>query len=202
MPATSERLVWYVSYGSNMSLARLRCYLTGGTAQDTADGGGRTYPGCRDPRMPERSVGIELPGTVYFATWSPVWHGGRAFYDPLAPGRAWARAHLLTLGQFSDIAAQEMYAAPGHDLDLTRVLAEGRDRLGPGRYETLLHLGDLETHPLLTFTAPWHAPDARPVAPSPAYLAHLAAGLREAHTWPPEAITTYLAGLTSRSTAR
>lgn len=181
-----ERRVWYVAYGSNMHLERLRRYVDG----------------CRDTRMPERSVGVELPGTVYFATWSPVWGGGRAFYDPQAPGRVWARAHLLTVGQFSDIAAQEMYAAPGRDLDLTQVLAEGRAQLGPGRYETLLHPGDLEGLPLLTFTAPWHATDIEPTAPSPGYLDHLAAGLREADTWDDEAITAYLTALTSRRTAR
>jgi hypothetical protein len=190
--SSGDRRVWYVSYGSNMHLARLRCYLVGGRAPE---GGGREYPGCRDPRMPERSVGVELPGTVYFATRSPVWGGGRAFYDPQAPGRVWARAHLVTVSQFSDIAAQEMYAVPGRDLDLTRVLAEGRDRLGPGRYETLVHAGDLDGLPLLTFTAPWHCADVPHVPPSPAYLHHLAAGLQEAATWPTPAITTYLATL-------
>ncbi|SFE30340.1 hypothetical protein SAMN05216251_102431 [Actinacidiphila alni] len=190
---SAERRVWYVAYGSNTHMARLRCYVEGGRG---VAGGGREYPGCRDRRMPERSVGVELPGAVYFATRSPVWGGGRAFYDPGAKGRVWARAHLLTVGQFSDVAAQEMYAAPGRDLGLTRVLAEGREELGPGRYETLVHAGDLDGLPLLTFTAPWAAGAVPHVPPSPAYLAHLAAGLREAGRWSDEAITGYLTALT------
>lgn len=184
------RTVWYVSYGSNTHLARLARYLDGGRPA----GGARDYPGCRDATPPARSVPWELPGTVYFATHSPVWGGGRAFYDPDAPGRALARAHLLTAAQFSDIAAQEMYAEPGRDLDLTEVLATGRSRLGPGRYETLVRVGSLDGVPLLTFTAPWGMAEVPWTVPSAAYLDHLAAGLREAGGWRDADIARYLAG--------
>ncbi|WP_328463221.1 histone deacetylase [Streptomyces sp. NBC_00448] len=181
--------VWYVSYGSNTHLARLTRYLVGGRPA----GGARAYPGCRDAAPPARSVPWELPGTVYFATHSPVWGGGRAFYDPDTPGRALARAHLITVGQFSDIAAQEMYAEPGRDLDLTQVLATGRDRLGPGRYETLVRAGSLDGVPLLTFTAPWSMAEVPWTVPSAAYLDHLAAGLREAGGRRAADIARYLA---------
>ncbi|MFI0718056.1 histone deacetylase [Streptomyces sp. NPDC021224] len=171
-----------------MCAARLRHYLAGGRPP----GASRTYPGARDPRMPARSRPVELPGALYFATHSPVWHGGRAFYDPDAPGTAWARAHLLTAAQLSDIAAQEMYTPPGRDLDLVPVLTTGRHTLGPGRYETLVSPGTLDGHPLLTFTAPWHLDDVPPVPPSAPYLRAIAAGLRETgHT--PEAVARYLA---------
>ncbi|MFI0895202.1 histone deacetylase [Streptomyces sp. NPDC020983] len=172
-----------------MCAERLRCYLAGGRPP----GASRAYPGARDPRMPARSRPVELPGALYFATHSPVWQGGRAFYDPGAPGTAWARAHLLTAGQLSDIAAQEMYGPPGRDLDLTPVLATGRHALGPGRYETLVHAGELDGHPLLTLTAPWHLDDVAPVPPSAAYLRIIAAGLREAAAWDSAAIARYLA---------
>ncbi|WSS24387.1 histone deacetylase [Streptomyces sp. NBC_01190] len=169
----------------------MRSYLTGGRAP----GGSRTYPGCRDPRPPERSVAVELPGTVYFATESPVWGGGRAFYDPAEPGWVWARAHLVTAGQFADIAAQEMYRTPGTDLDLTPVLTGGRTRLGPGRYETLVHPGTVDGFPLLTFTAPWRLREIEWCPPSAGYLRHLALGLLEAGAWRPAAIARYLAAL-------
>lgn len=188
-------LVWYASYGSNMHTERLRCYLEGGRPP----GGSRTYPGARDPRMPVRSAPVELPGTVYFATESPVWTGGRAFYDPTAPGTAWARAHLVTAGQFADIAAQEMYAVPGEDraldlgLGLDAALATGTARLGPGRYETLVCPGSLDTVPVLTFTAPWRAADVPWTRPSAPYLRLLASGLLQTGAWPPAAITAYLA---------
>src|SRR5919199_4224160 len=151
-------LVWYVSYGSNMCADRLACYLAGGVPT----GASRGYAGCRDRRAPQRTTHYELAGGVYFATESAVWGGGRAFYDPQLPGTAAARAYLITCGQFADIASQEMYGAIGTDIDLTAVLATGRVELGPGRYETVLYLGDLSGYPLLTFTAPWHACDVCP----------------------------------------
>jgi hypothetical protein len=193
--------VWYVSYGSNMSTERLRTYLHGGRPA----GGTRTYPGCRDPRMPRRSVAVELPGTVYFATTSPVWGGGRAFYDPDAPGVALARAHLLTAEQFCDIAAQEMYRAPvsgaspgfggrtASAADLAAAVAAGRVRLGPGRYETLVRAGERDGLPLLTFTAPWALDDVPWTRPSAPYLAYLLAGLLEAGRWSPTVAAGYLA---------
>ncbi|MFJ8623445.1 histone deacetylase [Kitasatospora sp. NPDC093550] len=182
-------LVWYVAYGSNLHAARLACYLRGGRP----DGGARTYPGCRDRSPARRSVATALPGTLYFADRSLTWGGGSAFYDPDVRGEVPCRAYLLTAGQFSDIAAQEMRRSPAADLDLTPVLAHGRATLGPGRYETLLRLGTLDGHPLLTFTAPWGAAGADLTAPAPAYLRTLAAGLAESHAWGPWRTAGYLA---------
>ncbi|MEV6583363.1 histone deacetylase [Streptomyces sp. NPDC051582] len=181
--------VWYASYGSNMHMDRLAAYLAGGTPAGAA----RTYPGCRDRRAPERSVAVELAGRLYFATESPVWTGGRGFYDPTAPGRMRGRAHLVTVGQMSDIAAQEMYAEPGHDLDLTTVLREGRHAVGPGRYETLICPGAIEGIPVLTFTAPWTLRDVAARTPSAAYLRYLAGGLLETGPWEEQDIAHYLA---------
>ncbi len=182
-------LVWYVSYGSNMNAARLGCYLAGGTPS----GGRLALPGCRDPAPPVRTRGCELPGGIYFATESLVWGGGRAFYDPGLPGTAAARAYLITAEQFSDVVAQEMYREPGEDLDLTAALETGRATLGPGRYETLVCAGELDGHPLLTFTAPWVWTDVELLAPSARYLRMLATGLREAHGWDPLRAGAYLA---------
>ncbi|MEU5692991.1 histone deacetylase [Actinosynnema sp. NPDC020468] len=186
MPAVS--LVWYVAYGSNTRAARFDRYLAGGTPEGAA----RCYPGCRDRTPPRASVAFAVPGGIYFATRSPVWGGGRAFYDPALPGTAAVRAYLITVGQFSDVAAQEMYREPGETLDLAEVLAHGRVELGPGRYETLLCLGERDGHPLLTFTAPWSAAEAERVAPSAAYLATIADGLRESHGWDDARTAAYL----------
>lgn len=184
-------LVWYVSYGSNMSAARFGTYLAGGTPP----GASRTYPGARDPQPPRADAGHELPGGIYFATESPVWGGGRAFYDPQLPGTAPARAYLITASQFADVAAQEMYREPGEDLDLSEVLARGRTELGPGRYETLLYTGDRDGHPVLTFTAPWSSTEIELLAPSAGYLRMLADGLRESHGWDLDHAAAYLAAL-------
>ncbi|MGW4210879.1 hypothetical protein ACWEIJ_23010 [Lentzea sp. NPDC004789] len=185
-------LVWYVSYGSNMHADRFACYLAGGTP----DGGTWSYPGCRDTTEPRRTLGCSARGGVYFATVSPVWRGGRAFYDPDLPGSTFVRANLITAEQFGDVFDQEMYRAPGTThLDLREVLRHGRTKLGPGRYETLLHLGDRDGHPMLTFTAPWTFGEEPLVAPSGPYLRMLGHGLLSAHDWTLRDTADYLSRL-------
>ncbi|MFF6775763.1 histone deacetylase [Streptomyces sp. NPDC012637] len=170
--------VWYAAYGSNMHRERLGRYLAA----------------CRDRAAPLDSRAVELRGVLYFATESAVWGGGRGFHDPGAAGRVFARAHLISDRQFSDIAALEMYREPGADLDLSEVVAQGRVQFGPGRYETVVCAGDVDGVPLLTFTAPWavHEVELRP--PSEPYLRQVAAGLRESGAWADEEIAGYLAG--------
>ncbi|MDG4806693.1 histone deacetylase [Micromonospora sp. WMMD1120] len=186
-------LVWYVAYGSNMHAARLAWYIGGGCPP----GGRRTYPGCRDRRPPSRSVPVSLPGGIYFAGESRAWTGGMAFYDPDLPDEAAARAYLVTVEQFTDIAAQEMYRpvdlaeATGAAIEVA--VAEGRATLGPGRYETLVCPGGHDGVPLLTFTAPEGMSAARCRPPAPIYLGMIARGLYESHGWPAGRITTYLA---------
>ena len=170
-------MVWYVTYASNLCANRLNCYLAGGTPT----GARHPHSGCRDSRPPRRAISYPLVGGVYFALESVMWGGGRAFYDPELVGTAMARAYLITSGQFADIAAQEMGRLPGEDIDLRPVVATGRVELGPGHYETLLHVGDLDGHPLLTFTAPWQAADVSWTVPAASYLRVLTAGLREAY---------------------
>lgn len=182
-------LVWYASYGSNMAADRLRCYLEGGVPA----GGQRSCPGARDPRPPRRTTGFQAPGGIYFATESQVWGGGRAFLDPELPGPAALRAYLITAEQFADLVAQEMYRVPGADLDLREVLGTGRSALGPGRYETLLHVGDLDGYPVLTFTAPWSRADVEALAPSASYLRMLLGGLLEGQDWDLATAAAYLA---------
>lgn len=182
--------VWYASYGSNMDPVRLRAYIAGGCLPP----GRRTYPGCRDARMPERSVPIVLPGRLYFALESPTWSGGLALYDPDDPGETPAAAHLVTVGQFADIAAQEMRRDPGTDVDLGDLLREGRAPVGDGRYDTLVCPGDIDGMPVVTFTAPWRSADVEWNAPVAAYLGHVAAGLAHTHGWSAERVADYLAG--------
>ena len=188
--ATESRgLVWYIAYGSNMRSSRLRYYLSGGRPPN----GAKTFPGCRDGRGPERSIPVELRGKLYFALESDVWSGGRAFFDPDSAGVAWARGHLITIGQFSDILAQEMYRAPAGDLELVDWLARGRTQVGPGRYETIVCVGAVDGYPALTFTAPWPIEKITVTKPAAAYLENIAAGLLEAGAWERREIAAYLA---------
>lgn len=188
--STVER-VWYAAYGSNLLAARFGAYVTGGRVA----GSDRVHHGMRDPTPPTQVRAVTVPGQVYFALESPTWGGGLALYDPDAPGETPARAYLLTVGQFSDLAAQEMHREPVSDLDLADALVSGRHQVGPGRYETIVRTGDLDGSPVLTVTAPWHLDDVSPTAPAAAYLRMLAAGLAEAHGWTPGRIAAHLAGL-------
>lgn len=180
-------LVWYVGYGSNLSLDRFGYYLSGGCPPGAA----RSVPGCRDATPPRESRALWLSGRVVFGWESPTWGGGVAFLDPHADGTVLALAHLITEGQFADVAAQEMHRDPSGDLDLGEVRRHGRHELGPGRYETLHYLGDLDGHAMLTFSAP--EPSALPLnAPTAAYLRQMADGLRASHGLGDEEIATYL----------
>jgi hypothetical protein len=183
--------VWYVAYGSNLALDRFRCYLAGGRPR----GGARIYPGCRDPRDPERIAGVEVPGQLVFAGESKVWGGGSAFYDPTALGRVAGRAYLLTPDQLGDVAAQEMRRDPGGPFarKLSDLLpdVDTIHSMGPGRYETVARLGEQDGVPMFTVTHGTIA-DLEPVAPTAPYLRWITAGLIEAHGWTAHRVAEYL----------
>jgi hypothetical protein len=179
--------VWYASYGSNLARDRFLCYLRGGRPR----GATRTYPGARDQSHPLGDAPLELPGQVFFGWHSTTWDGGVAFYDASSSGGALARAYLITEGQFADVAAQEMHRDPGEDLDLSTVLEERQHSIGPGRYESLHLVGNLEGHPVLTFTRPDEV-DLAHNPPSEAYLSMVARGLRETHDHPDVELVDYL----------
>jgi hypothetical protein len=183
--------VWYVAYGSNLGLARFRCYLSGGRPA----GATREYAGCRDTSDPQRDVGLDVPGGLRFAGDSRVWRGGMAFYDGRAAGRVACRAYLVTVEQFADVTAQEMRRPPGGEFarDLAGLLAdvESVHTMGSGHYETVTRLGTLDAIPTFTVTRD----DVRGLAtapPSAPYLRWISAGLHEAHGWDAEAIASYL----------
>ena len=180
--------VWYASYGSNMSIDRLACYLTGGCPP----GATRTYPGSRDRTLPADVRPLELAGCVYFAWHSPTWGGGIAFYDPEGPGSSVGRAYRLTLGQLSDLLEQEMHRQPGVDHDLSELLEDGVAVVGDGRYESLHVAGELDGEPVVTFTSPERMHAADHCEPSPAYLATMARGLVEGHGWDGDHVAAYL----------
>ena len=183
--------VWYVAYGSNLALDRFRCYVSGGRPL----GGAREYDGCRDPREPEQTVSLEVPGGLVFAGESLVWTGGMAFYNPEAPGLVACRAYLVTADQFADVIAQEMRRPPGGEfaqaLASVATTVESVHAMGPGRYETITRLGVRDDVPLLTVTH-GEVADLVPAPPSAAYLRWLSTGLREAHGWDSATIASYL----------
>ncbi len=206
--ATARSFVWYVGYGSNLSAARLGCYLGGGRAPGAA----RTQPGARDATPAREDRPVDLPGTVYFAWESPTWGGGIAFYDhaagpPGGPGAsddaagtaAAGRGYLLGHDQVLDVLTQEMHRHPGVDpdpaLDVDAVLAGRPQVLGTGRYERVEPLPPIEGLPALTLTSPVPLADTPTTAPSAGYLRVLADGLADSRGWDAAASGRYLAGL-------
>ncbi|MEO6997549.1 MAG: histone deacetylase [Terracoccus sp.] len=172
--------LWYAAYGSNLSSERFGHYLGGGRPT----GASRQYSGARDGAEPMDDRPFSLPGQVYFAGESPTWGGGVAFYDPAAAGSAVGRAYRVTGGQFSDVASQEMRRPIGRDLPLTSLFRGSRTAvLGPGRYETLHVVGEIDDLPVVTFTASWEHRHIARRAPVAAYLRTIATGLAEAHAW-------------------
>lgn len=181
--------VWYASYGSNLSRERFLHYLGGGRPA----GASRTYPGARNPTPPLDDRALTLPGEMFFAWESPTWGGGIAFYDADSEGPTLARAYLVTDQQFADVAAQERHELPGEDLDLSHVLEHSRHDLGPGRYEALHLVGELEGLPVLTFTTP-DPSGLQQNSPTTTYLATLVTGLRETHGLADDDLADYLLG--------
>lgn len=183
--------VWYVAYGSNLALGRFRCYLAGGRPE----GGARVYPGCRDRSDPEAIVGVEVLGGLVFAGQSKVWGGGSAFYDSAATGLVAGRAYLLTPEQLGDVAAQEMRREPGCEFaqDLAGLLphVHSLHTMGPGRYETVVRLGEQDGVPMFTVTH-GTVSDLEPAAPTAPYLRWIATGLTEAHGWTAGRVAEYL----------
>jgi hypothetical protein len=179
-------LVWYVAYGSNLNATRFRCYLRGGRPEGAA----RSYPGCRNGADPRDTRAIRFRGRLYFAGNSTTWGGGTAMLDTDSRRQAYGQAYLLDLAQLSDVVAQEMCRPTGLDLDFATLRHSGRHQLGPGRYETLISLGELDAHPLVTFTGSRvHAP---PNPPSEAYLRLVALGLMQTHGLRPGIVARYL----------
>ena len=182
--------VWYVAYGSNLSRERFCYYLRGGRP----DGSAHDFPGCRDTTDPSDSFGLLISGGVYFAGSSSGWRAGMAFYDPHADGQVAARAYLITTEQFVDVIAQETRHSPGITLDLAPAFRGDRYSKGVGGYSVLVRVGEHRGVPLVTFT---RDPDTASglTAPSAAYLAAMATGLREAHGWSQTQIDRYLLSL-------
>jgi hypothetical protein len=185
----AEPGAWYGCYGSNLALARFRCYLEGGRPL----GSSRSQPGCRDTSPPTGDRPVTLPGQVHFAHHAPSWGGAVAFLDLDAPATSPGRAYRITAPQLADVVAQENGRRPGAvSLDLAEVGAGGRVEVCPGWYGTVAWVGEVDDEPLLTITSAWALSDVAPAAPSAAYLRTIGDGLAEAHGWTPTQAAAHL----------
>jgi len=188
-----ERLVWYVSYGSNLDRDRLLCYLQGG--RPPAAWRGNT--GARDPAPPREDRAVTIRHALFFADVSHVWTGGVAFVDhePDSDITTLARAFLVTAAQLADVIAQES-ARPVGSVELDPYLDDlgdgGRAVIGSGRYDTVLGCGEIDGIASVTFTGRAAMADTPLTTPAADYLSIVAAGLRSAHDLDDAAIVEYL----------
>lgn len=207
--------VMYASYGSNLHRDRFMTYIQGGTPT----GSRRNYPGCSDTTEPEFDIPIRYHGgfRAHFALTSSTWRGGIAFMDQTPDDEtatALGRAYKLPIGQFDEVVHFEnggYLAKTARPVPLDEVLATGRSVTGEGVYETMVHIGDYEGMPVLTFTAPFSVKDALgkngsltrnkvrlPVMtnkPSAAYCRMIGNGLQETFGVSEVAAADYLRGM-------
>ena len=151
-------MVWYASYGSNLDRNRFLTYLTGGTP----DGSHTSHDGARDHTLPADDIAIRYQGRMHFAGSSGRWGGGGvAFIDPGDTGHALGRAYLISAEQFDDVVAQENARTPGTlTTPITEALTQGTTKATAGLYGTLVHIGDYQGAPVMTFTSAFTAVDA------------------------------------------
>ncbi len=174
----TDDLVWYAAYGSNLLRARFAAYVEGGVFPGTD----AEHRGARDRTPPRDDRRLDVPHPLFFAREESRWgRGGVAFVEPLpATGPATiARAYLVTAGQFEDVVAQENGWPAARPLPFGDIVTTGAVSCGEGWYDLALHVGQLDGHPVLTFTssAPESALPRHP--PAPAYLDTICRGLYE-----------------------
>ena len=117
------------------------------------------YRGCTDTACPVDDVALHVPHSLYFAGWSDRWGGtsaGFITHGSQEPA-AFARAYLITRGQFVEVVSQEnANVVPGGRLRSEGAAGQtsGHARmLGTGAYRELVYCGEMDGHPKLTFTA-------------------------------------------------
>lgn len=149
----TDDLVWYVSYGSNLSEGRFLCYIEGGTPP----GGSKELAGCRDKTPPRDNKPVTLPNPMYFAGQSTVWGGGGVgFVDhsraEAGEQGALCRGWLVTREQFDDIVRQESSDSADGTIPDEAIHQPGVTRTGPGMYQMVLSFEGDDGYPVVTFT--------------------------------------------------
>ena len=100
-----DDVVWYASYGSNLSKERFLCYIKGGICAAN----GKEYKPCTNPKLvSEKDDHAWFPGQMYFGNESGSWGDkGVAFYDPNAVGKTFMRMFKVTREQLWEIQGKE-----------------------------------------------------------------------------------------------
>jgi hypothetical protein len=187
MPQTAEKLVWYVAYGSNLNYERFCCYILGGRPQNGLD----SNPGCQDKTLPRASRQTEIPYQLYFGGTSAIWGGGIAYIEHTSNRAATkCRAYLITEEQFWEVVGQENLTSRPVWHDIEEIRVNKSLTLTQDRYGHIIHCGDMDGWPMLTFTCPTRPPFSQPSA---AYLQVISDGLKQTYGLSENEIANYLA---------
>lgn len=205
--------LYYASYGSNMNRNRFMTYIEGGHLPGTD----RVYQGCQDNEAPKDDISLKFNNPLFYAINSKLWKGGVAFLDHTAKGESLGRAYLITDSQFSDVVTQESGNQPkpdGPKISLDEVVENGVLEDHQRAYGTLVHVGDYNGRPVMTFTSKYNREDAiygdrrfasqkdinKPGirfmsnSPSGAYMRMISRGLEESFGLSQEDQSTYFVG--------
>jgi hypothetical protein len=177
--------IWYCSYGSNLLFERFRLYIEGGEAAIVK----KSYRGCNDPTLPERSEGYIIPYELYFSKKSRQWeNGGVAFiaHGERRTAKTYCRIYRISADQFREVVQQENGLpadASGIRIDFEALLAAGTVLIGsPEEYKwygKLICVGMKENIPVITFTAKWDISETDFSPPGLNYLSTIIKGLKE-----------------------
>lgn len=190
-----QMCIWYASYGSNMWKDRFMCYLQGGQVETMKT----KCLGSRNKAPPMDTSWMQVGNQMFFGhSYTRAWgHGGVAFLEvkPTAGVSTHIRLYKIMLDQFNDIFLQE-----NHILDYDRELIKPHFVQALGQkpsssvsvtlvkeswYGTILHLGEKDGVPILTFTCSpedlhrFHSGLLPLCSPSEAYQEAVARGLME-----------------------
>jgi hypothetical protein len=152
------RMIWYVSYGSNLLAERFRIYLTG----STADGEFGLHPPAPSPAPPVEDRWLWIDHALYFAGVSQRWTGSAAFVSTeTGDVPSIAHGYLVEHGQFAHLLAVENVVETIDSVDPTAIAVGDYalldiDRRGEsfrGKYDAVLRLPDIDGIPAVTVTS-------------------------------------------------
>jgi hypothetical protein len=157
-----------------MCFERFLCYIVGGKVE----GMRVTCEGCRDKTHPIKSQRVSIPHTLYFAEDSMTWGGGVAFLHPSKDEEhsTIGRMYLITVNQFQEVVAQENGALSGF-VDLKKVSQKKILKVSDGWYGHVMHIGDHEGYPILTFSNNLEKIAVNP--PNDSYIRIISTGLKQ-----------------------
>jgi len=185
-----DKYVWYLGYGSNISIERFNCYILGGTPI----GSEKCFPGSRDITLPKDAKPTFINHELYFSQKSNAWeNGGVAFIKKDADNsiKTFSMMYLITKEQLEDVAKQESGSTSLLKIDFEELLKNGyiifRKKT---KYGKLLYLEkDANGIPIFTITSENDFDEVS--KPDISYLSIIADGLRKSHGMTDKEILEY-----------